>query len=55
VLEVELLSQVPFVQHEHGRAAALHRQFRDPKVLRREPGAGVADDERDLGALRGAP
>ena len=42
---------VPLVQGEHGRAAGLHRQLADPQVLGGDALGGVADDDRDVGAL----
>ena len=48
------LLQVPLVEHERGRAAGLHRQLGDAQILGGDAVAGVADDERDVGALGGA-
>ena len=45
---------VPLVEHDARRAAALHRQLGDAQVLRGDAVGGVADDERDVGALGGA-
>ena len=42
---------VPLVEDERRRAARLHRQLGDAQVLRGDAVGGVADDERDVGAL----
>ena len=55
VVEVDLIGDVPLVEDDRGRAAGLHRQLRDAEVLGRDPGRGVADDERDVRALCGTP
>ena len=43
--------EVPLVEHERGGAAGLHRQVGDPHVLGGDAVLGVADHERDVGAL----
>ena len=53
VVEVGLFHRgdVPLVEDQRGRAARLHRQLGDPQVLRGDAVVGVADDQRDVGAL----
>ena len=54
VLQVEASSsslEVPLVERDQRRAAGLHRQLGDPQVLGGDPLGGVADDDRDVGAL----
>src|SRR5215218_2085532 len=53
VVEVGLvhLGGVPLVQHDRGGAVGAHRKLRDPHVLRGDAVLGIADDERDVGAL----
>ena len=46
-------SDVPLVEHERSRAAALHRHLGDPEVLGGDAVRGVANHERDVGALGG--
>ena len=50
-----LFQQIPLVQHQRGRAARLHRQLGDPQVLGGHPVAGVAHDQRHVGAFGGPP
>ena len=55
VVEVEQRRlDVPLVEHDQRRAVAVHREVGDAQVLRGDTVAGVADDERDVGALGGA-
>ena len=51
---VRVFAQVPLVERDQGRAAGLHRQLGDPQVLGGHALGGVADNERDVGALGGA-
>src|SRR4051794_10411192 len=53
VVEVGLLERgdVPLVEDERRRTALLHRQLGDAQVLGRDAVVGVADDQRDVGAL----
>src|SRR3954470_16264316 len=53
VIEVGLVHRrdVPLVEHERRRRALLHRELGDAHVLARDAVVGVADDERDVGAL----
>ena len=48
---MSVVVDVPLVQHQQGRAAGLHRQLGDPQVLGGDALGGVADDDRDVGAL----
>ena len=53
VLEVDF-GDVPLVEHDQRGAAGAHRELGDPQVFGRDALGGVADDERDVGALDGA-
>ena len=50
VVEVGLVD-VPLVERQQRRAAGVHRQLGDPQVLGGDALGGVADDDRDVGAL----
>ena len=54
IAATRLTDQVPLVEHQRGRAAALHRHLGDAQILGGDPVGRVADDQRDVGALGGA-
>ena len=51
VLEIELVSDVPFVQDQCGRAARFHRKLGDAQVLRGHAVGRITDHQRDVGPL----
>jgi len=53
-IDLDLLLQIPLVEDDRRGAPRLHGELGDAQVLGGDAVAGIAHDERDVGALGGS-